>query len=186
MTIEENWERLLKYWDSRNIFNDFKCQGASAVEIERVKNYYKDIPESLLKSLAFCNNFKRALGVENDNWGELYDIDNMLEASELYPTFGENDAGWYSDVLGDIKIPDTAMPKEWIPIYDWNTDYVVAIDMLSENKGQIIMFGLEWSMIRLWANSYEEWFEMVVNEVLEYGELRPETLEDVITGRLHP
>jgi len=180
MDINHSWDKLIKYWKNQNILDNTKCQGANVTEIEKLKNYYKDVPESLLKSLALCNNLERVLGIKNENWGSLYSINYILETSENFSTFEQKSVGYYREVLGNINNPKTAMPKGWIPIYDWNSDYIVAIDMLSKNKGQVIVFCLEFGTVAKWTDSYEEWFELVVNEVLQYGELRVETIEKVL------
>lgn len=180
MDINDSWDKLIKYWKSQNVLSTVKCQGANITEIERVKNYYGDIPDSLLKSLAFCNNFERALGITSSNWGSLYNIDDMLETSKNFSTFKQENIGYYKEVLGNIKNPKMAMPKEWIPIYDWNSDYIVVVDMLSKNKGQVIVFCLEFGTVAKWTDSYEEWFALAVDEVLKYGELRVGTIESIL------
>jgi len=71
---------------------------------------------------------------------------------------------------------------KWIIIFDWNMDYLVALDLSDDpNKyGQVLCLCIEDGTIAKWTDSYDAWFEEAVNEVLQYGELRTETIEKVL------
>jgi len=186
--MKSNWEKLFTYWADKNakFWHDDKpviftknttCKGATIAELKEIENYYKVIPSKLIESLTICNESNRWFGF--NSWGLLYGTEEMLKVSRSFENSPINSNGSYDNIVGKIRNPDILMPKEWIPIYDWNTDYRVVIDMLSENKGQIIVVFLEDGTLAKWTDSYEEWFELAIDEVLKYGELRVETIEAV-------
>jgi cell wall assembly regulator SMI1 len=126
--------------------------------------------------------------IENHNfypwlggWNQLFsckDIINHELELQKYRWFCKN--GSFEYIFGDVENPKYSEPKEWIPICNWNGDYIIAIDMLSKNKGQIIVYSNEDSIVSKWTDSYEDWFKVVVDEVLKYGELRVETIEKIL------
>lgn len=193
-TLEEQsmklkWERLFAYWADRQVefwhdgkivkfTKDIKCEGADTFDLEKIINFYENIPESFLESLSLCNESNRWFGF--DSWGLLLGIEEIIEMSDSFKDSPSHINGSYQIVGEGITNPTMLLPKQWIPIYDWNGNYIVAIDMLSKNKGQIIVFCLEFSTVAKWTDSYEEWFELAVDEVLKYGELRVETIESVL------
>jgi cell wall assembly regulator SMI1 len=189
MSIQQNWDKLIKYWKNHHGIKyrkDFNCQGATEEEFKNLKNMYDVVPTDYLDSLKICatskdkeNNFYYF--IDSSGFGQLYGINDIIQKVSNYPKNTYiSDKGAYQFVSGNLKNPPMLLPKQWIPIFDWNGDYIVAIDMLSENKGQIIVFCMEDSTLAKWTDSYEEWFELVVNEVLQYGELRVETIEKVL------
>ncbi len=185
VTIEENWNRLLKYWRNKTDKKDLVCTGATDEQIESLKKLHDDIPESYIESLRICNSPRDKDGdfhswLDQSDWGILYDTKKLIEFTNIDRQHGfSHEDGMFEYIKGDVINPKFSSPKEWVLIYDWNTDYTVAIDMLSSNKGQIIVFCREDSSLAKWTDSYEEWFELAVDEVLKYGELRVETIEAV-------
>ena len=189
MSIKNSWERLLSYWKSdKNSTQkiEIECKGAIDIEINKLKELYDEIPDEYIKSLEICNpisdkNENYHSWVDSSGWGYLHDINRIISLTDNWKKhkfFSET--GVFDYVYGDVSNPKNSALEQWIPIYDWNTDYVVAIDMLSKNKGQVIVFCMEDGTLAKWTNSYEEWFELVVEEVLKYGELRVETIESVL------
>jgi hypothetical protein len=188
--MKKNWERLFAYWANNQIefwhngkiekfVADTKCVGANISEIDKIKHYYNiNIPNALLDSLLICNESNRWFGF--NGWGLLYGTKEMIDTSMSFENSPKNESGFYKFVGMGITNPATIFPKKWIPIFDWNGKYFVALDMLSSNKGQVIIISVEDSVVLKWANSYEEWFEMVVDEVVKYGELRLETMEKLL------
>jgi len=187
--MKQNWERLFKHWSNQKIdfWNNGKlekftdkttCRGATSKDIDKIKNYYSNIPDDLLESLTICNEGNRWFGF--NGWGLLYGTNEILETSISFEKSTKNSLGIYKVVEQGIVNPTTLFPKEWIPIFDWNGVYIIAIDMLSKNKGQIIIISIEDSTIRKWTNSYSEWFTLVVTEVLTNGELKTETIESIL------
>jgi len=190
--MKKNWEMLFEYWIDKQIefWNngkiekftvDTKCKGANNSDLDKIKKYYTNIPDELLESLTICNETNGWFGF--NGWGVLYGTNEMLDVSVSFENSPKNDLGSYKSVGSGVVNPTTLLPKEWIPIFDWNGNYIVAIDMLSNNKGQVIIFSLEDSAVHKWANSYEEWFELVVSEVLKDGELQPATIDNVLNKK---
>jgi len=185
MSIKNSWNKLTEYWLKNG--KTYACNGINESEIVIIKELYDDIPESYIKSLKICNPIKNENGeyfwIDSSGWGILFDAEELINRTKSFRRHEfsyKYEMGAYQHVYGDIKNPNTLVPKQWIPIYDWNGDYIVAIDMLSDNKGQIIVFCLEDSIVAKWTDSYEEWFELAVDEVLKYGELRVETIENIL------
>ena len=187
--MKQNWEKLFTHWASKQIefWNNGKlekfttettCKGVDSSELDSIKKYYTNIPNALLESLSICNESNRWLGF--NGWGLLYGTNEILETSKSFVKSPKSDLGSYKLVGEGITNPKTLFPKEWIPFFDWNGMYIVAIDMLSTNKGQVIIVSIENSMVYKWANSYEEWFELVVSEVLNDGELQSDTIEKLM------
>jgi hypothetical protein len=58
---------------------------------------------------------------------------------------------------------------------------VLNLDKESSNYGEVLCLCVEDGSISRWANSYEEWFELVVEETLTYGELRISTIESLLS-----
>ena len=186
ISMNKEWERLFQYWIAKKEkywHNDkkvqfttkTKCKGATELELNELKTYFLEIPTSLLESLSVCNESNRWFGF--NGWGLLYGSQEIIKTSKSFNNSPMKQGGAYKIVEPGITNPISLLPKEWIPIFDWNGHYIVAIDMLSKHKGQIILISIEDSKVVKWANSYEEWFKMAVDEVLKYGELRLETIE---------
>lgn len=189
MSIQENWDKLLNYWKEHNGTkwgNDFQCQGATKEQLQALKNLFEEIPEEYLASLKTCAVSRDDKGefyyfIDASGWGQLYGLEDIIKGILDYPKNTYiSEKGAYEYVYGNVENPTMLLPKQWIPIFDWNADYTVAIDMLSKNKGQVIVFCLEDSTVAKWTDSYEEWFALAVDEVLKYGELRVETIESVL------
>ena len=187
------WEKLFQYWIAQKVeywHHDkkiqftakTKCKGATKLEIKDLERHFSDIPASLLESLSTCNESNRWFGF--NGWGLLYGSHEIIETSKSLDGSCTKQKGIYKIVDHRITNPSCLFPKEWIPIFDWNGDYFVVIDMLSKPQGQIILISFEESKIVKWADSYEEWFEMAVDEVIKYGELRVETIEEVLAKAL--
>lgn len=72
---------------------------------------------------------------------------------------------------------------KWVVVFDWNGDYFVALDLREDEEfyGNVLCFCIEDGSIAKWADSYEEWFELVVDEVLQYGQLRISTIENLLS-----
>lgn len=74
--------------------------------------------------------------------------------------------------------------EKWVIVFNWNMDYLVVLDLREDEKfyGQVLCLCIEDGTIAKWADSFEIWFELAVNEVLEYGELRIVTIENLLGG----
>jgi len=190
MSVENSWKKLFSYWEKdKNSMQkiDLKCSGATDIEIDRLKELYDNIPNKYIDSLKICNptrdeNHNYHSWIDKSGWGYLYDINKIISTADTWKEveWFSKTGIYYDYVFGNVKNPKSSAKKQWIPIYDWNGDYTVAIDMFSKNKGQIIVFCTEDGTLAKWTDSYEEWFELAIDEVLKYGELRVETIEAVL------
>lgn len=83
-----------------------------------------------------------------------------------------------------LNLPEDSLQwnEKWVIFFDWNMDYFGVLDLREglDSYGQVLLVCNEDGVIAKWANSYEEWFQMAVEEVLEFGELRLETIESVM------
>ena len=72
---------------------------------------------------------------------------------------------------------------KWIVIFDWNGNYCAVLDLREDEEfyGNVLCMCIEDGTIAKWADSYEEWFELVVDEVLRYGQLRLSTIENLLS-----
>lgn len=155
--IHTLWNKLFEHQRKRGF--DVSCSGATSEQLDSLINSVKcEIPKSLIESLTICSD-EKAEG--SYGWIDIYNADLINEfytRKHLYPEWNVN----------------------WIQIYDYDSDYVVYIDMTegSSKKGQV--FCLEaFSELpaKMWVNSYEEWLEIMVNEIIEHDQIRYELFE---------
>jgi hypothetical protein len=162
--VKKQWERLFKYYESSLTK---KCQGTTEDEIVKVeKEFNVTLPKEFSDSFRVCN--------------ERY----VLNTSEKKGWFGEHDHyslsktyyGYYEliEINRDMRMYDEKWKDEWIAFYDYETWFYAILD--TKTKQVYIKSATENEYI-IWANSYEEWLKMAVDEVLEHGEIRLELIQ---------
>jgi len=218
MSIEENWQRLYKFW------KELSFERAKEFDIIRSNSIgdsllYTDEDDEGLRNWALFDRVYRAASVD-----EISTIENSLnvtlpksfkkrllinayepyDKAFIYPWLGEwNMMNEPVDIIEqsldsrklDYEVFDNPknLPQEeyemwsdkWIVIFDWNGDYLVTMDLREEPEfyGKVLCMCIEDGTIAKWADSYEEWFSLVVDEVLEYGILRISTIEKILSNR---
>jgi len=146
------------------------------------------LPESFKKSLKISNG-EIEVDTEDQNmstwfgdWNKLLNCDEIFKLSkDYYAHFSkEEDIFPWNEIYGIKNIPQKWSEK-FIVFLDNNCEIYVLLDMREgEREGQVLIVDIEAGILAFWASSYEEWFEMVVDEVLQYGELRVETMEKLL------
>ena len=160
------WERLFKYYE--NIISK-KCKGASEEKILEVeKEFGVKLPKAFADSFRICDERyifntpgKRGWLGESDLYSleTCYDWNNLIDINKLYRTLHVD---W---------------KDEWIAFYDYGTWFIAVLDTVT---GKVYCFDNETGERIIWKNSYEEWLEMAVDEVLKYGKLRLEPIEELM------
>lgn len=168
MTIEENWERLYDYWSKKYPkLSKNKCIGASENELKQAeKELGVNFPKAFSDSFKICD--ERYLFGQNGEIGWFGQDDHFSIKHTYFDYFN------IVQVNKEMRKYDTYWKKEEIAFYTYETWYYFAIDV---NTGKIYAYKAEEVEGKLFANSYEEWFEIAVDEVLEYGELKLESIE---------
>lgn len=182
MSIINSWNTLKEHW-SNKFGKEIQYTPASEIDIKRLQEYYGSVPKDYMDSLSICNPVDQ-FWLDELGWSRLLNIEESIKINKDFNANELNDPFGYTYIYGEIINPKKIIPKEWILIFEWNMDYFVAIDMLSDDKGQIIVFCIEDATLAKWENSYEEWFAMAVDEVIKHGELRVETIEEVLAKAL--
>jgi len=167
--VNTQWERLFKYYK-----NDItkECKGASEEKIAEFEKEFKvTLPKAFADSLRICDeryifntSEKKGWFGENDIYSlnnTKYDWYNLFQVNKQIATYA-TDIGWN---------------KDWIEFYDYGTWFSAVLDTVT---GKIYCYEIETGEHVIWANSYEEWLKMAVDEVLEHGEIRLEVLEKLL------
>ena len=186
MTIEENWNRLKLFWDTITFEEFKKLDEEERIGCEETLEYtQKDILELHNKVST-----KRAFSPASDE--EINRIEKELDVvlpdsfkqslkinakDPIYPFLG----GWNSVLKINFMI-DFSLSfktysisnKKWVVFFEWNMDYFAVLNLDTENLnyGEVLCVCPENVNIEKWADSYEEWFNMAVEETITYGELQ--------------
>jgi len=179
--IDEDNERL-KNW----VLFDREFQPAQTEEIVAIENSLNvTLPQSYKESL-LINAYE-----PHDNafvypwlgeWNMMNEPEDIIEQSMSNK---ELDYELFADTKNLVKEDYKMWSDKWIVIFDWNYDYLVTMDLREEPQfyGKVLCMSLKDGTLAKWADSYEEWFSLVVDEVLEYGILRISTIEKILSNR---
>lgn len=168
--VQTAWDRLIKHHKSSGM--EICCfKGATPEEIEALQTESRlNIPVSLIESLKICNC--------NSVIGGLYNIRDILE--EIH---------WWKDNVANFY-------KNMVPIYDWNVvakiespddlndvPYLALIQMDKNSAffGKVIYSGYPGP--RVWADSYEEWLEQIVDETISKGKVTFEYFDTTVRAK---
>ncbi len=165
-TIKELWEKLFQYYNKKLIK---KCQGATEEKISEVETTFNiKLPKEFADSFRICDERYILDGSKKIGWlGEddlyslsntKYDWYNLLEINKQIRSYAQ-DIGW---------------SRKWIQFYDYGTWFAAVLDT---GTGKVYCYNIETGEYALWKNSYKEWFEMAVNEVINHGEIKLEAIE---------
>ena len=190
MKIKNLWKKLINY----RILEDKRFQkyydfGASDEEIKKLEgNLSTDLPESFKKSLKISNG-EIPVDTEDEDlstwfggWNKLLNCDEIFKISQdYYNHFNkEEDILPWNEIYRIKNIPQKWSEK-FIIFFDNNCEIYGLLDMRENNgKGQVFIADIEAGILAFWANSYEEWLEMAIDEVVQYGELRLEIMEKLL------
>jgi len=184
-TVDEVWNDLIEYWQKNEPSFD-GCIGTNDEEIEEVeKTINMKLPIDLKKSLKYCNIYptdyekvQKSSACFLGEFGTLYNTDEIIKfiSIELYK-YVEHP---YKNVYGDIKSPQDGWQKEWIPIYSYNGDIELVIDVRDDDFQPILYVDNEFDILALVANSYQEFLNMVLDSILKTGLYASEELENIM------
>lgn len=155
-------------------------------EVEKKLNV--KLPIDFKESLQI-NNHETAVDIYLYSW--LGGGNHMLECKDMV-TFSLDNREMFSldnreldfevfDQRINLTEEYTYWNDKWVIIFDWNMDYLAVLDLREDPKyyGKVLCTDIEFGKIAKWADSYADWFEIVTNEVLEYGELRLDTISSL-------
>ena len=170
-TISIQWERLYKYYQQKDLLNKV-CQSTIKEKIAEFESSFEiNFPQDFRESFLICD--ERYILKTNEKKG-------WLGENELY-SFSSNKYDWYNIFEVNKQIfsfaNDIGWNKKWIQFYDYETWYSAVLDT---ETGKVYCYENETGINVLWANSFTEWFKMAVDEVIQYGELRIETMENLL------
>lgn len=169
-----------------------KCQGASQQELDFLqKQIDVNLDKALLGSLSICAHPDT---LDGDRYEWLGDINRLLTINEIVEEYNmfrkfdlqsPDDASrhQYFQIFDGVVAPASMWPKEWIPIFDWDTSYKGVLDMredIGDQKGQILLIAVEGGIIARWADSYEGFLSMAADSVEKYGEMRIQDIEQTL------
>jgi len=178
-TLEFSQEDIERLQKSVSVYREFKP--ASDQEIQEVESKLDvNLPEDFKESLQI-NNHETAVDIFLYSW--LGGGNHMLECKDMI-TFSLDNRELDFEVFDQhINLTEeyTYWNEKWVIIFDWNMDYLAVLDLREDPKyyGKVLCTDIEFGKIAKWADSYVEWFEIVTNEVLEYGELRLDTISSL-------
>lgn len=170
VTVEESLNILKNYWEKQNRGLAARCQGATDEEIETLKTLSDfELPTSFIDVYKLCN--------EDDS--------DIKTAEESFMWFGIASVQFsiqrVKEMNQDMSDVDDFY-KDQLFFYDWDGTYYAAlnIDKNSKSFGKVVCIYLETGFSVPWADSYEEWLEQMVNEVLKSGEVDSGFIEEVL------
>ena len=175
MAVKASIQKLKTYWQEHGNGNSGICNGATDEEINSLKSTYAvKLPEPFIEAFKLCNEDFPSVGYKKEPFmwfgvaNTHYSVKTLLEANKDMQEWGE----WDKDIIF---------------FYTFDGAFYAALDMRknSQTEGKVLCVELEAGEFKVWANSYEEWLEMTVNEVLQHGELRVETIEEVLNNNNH-
>ena len=167
--IKKQWERLFKYY-AGNLSK--KCEGATEEKIAEVeKEFGVQLPKAFADSFRICDERYIFNTSEKKGWLGEHDIYSL----------NDRKYNWYNLFQVNRQIStyakDIGWNKNWIQFYDYETWFSAVLDTVT---GKIYCYENETGEYIIWANSYEEWLEMAVDEVLKHGEIRLELIEKLM------
>jgi hypothetical protein len=162
--VKEQWERLFKHYEN-NMTK--KCEGATEEKIREVEETFSlKLPKAFADSFRICDD--RYI-LKDTNLGFFGDW-------ELYSITHEYH-GYHNLITLNKDMREYGGKDEWIVFYDYETWFHVILDT---KTGQIYLKAVEDLEYIIWANSYEEWLKIAVDEVIEHGEIRLELIEGLL------
>jgi len=169
--IKKQWERLFEYYKSKGLLKR-ECKGVSEEKVKEFEEHFNvSLPKDFIDSHRICDEIYIFDTSEKIGW---------LGEEDIY-SFEDIKYKWYNLFLVNDQISEYAQDigwnKNWIVFYDYGTWFSAVLDTTT---GKVYCYENETSEYTLWANSYEEWLEMAVDEVLKYGELRLEVMEKLL------
>jgi len=179
MDVKQTWEKIFLYW--KTIESKPYCQGATTDDIKLLQEKLQlKLPDEFIKSLMICNDEKLdreyekkfRMEIEKNPYKKiLLGKIGLLEIKEIIESYAIR-------LYTYCEYSNT--PKEWIPLTThWYGTYESILDTREGTFGQVLFSVGEEDMYKVWANSYEEWLELIANEVTVHGEVREEMLEHV-------
>ena len=145
-----------------------------------------ELPNTLKISLQVCNSspsiIEKSCCLHTGGGGKLFDtneIDELYKEMNLY-NYYDGEAMSYSKVDCSLE-SNITWSKYFIPIYSWNCNEYALIDLRPEsnNRGQILYVDPEFSVLGIWAKSYEEFLESIANAILDHGEFNQNDMKQI-------
>jgi hypothetical protein len=165
--VKKQWERLFRYYEG-NLTK--KCEGATEEKIIEVeKEFGVTLPKAFADSFRVCDERYIFNTYEKKGWfGEHdhYSLSGMFYGS--YNLLVTNK---------EMRIYDDHWKDEWIVFYDYETWFYAILDT---KTGQVYLKSATENEYIIWADTYEKWLEMAVDEVLKHSEIRLELIEKLM------
>jgi cell wall assembly regulator SMI1 len=176
-SVVDSWNKIQRYWKEKHPdLMETPCKKASKDELDELQKILQvNLPKAFLDNFAICNEGVRHK--DDSNWFGWFGPESRYIVNKEDRSYG--DIIYIYKTMNDLYQDE--WNKKWIPFYDWNTNYNLVLDM--SKNGRVFVFDPEMAEPidkYIWTNSYEEWLEIVANEVEQYGELRCETIESVL------
>jgi len=159
--IQKEWNKLFKKYENSLVK---ECKGTDKRKILEVEETFG---VSFIDSFYICD--ERYIFDSYKGWLGEFDLYSLTNGHDNYFNLIERNK--------ELREYDSHWKEEWIAFYDYETWFYAILD--TKTKQVYLQSSTDIEYI-VWANSYEEWFEMVVDEVIEYGELRLETIENLL------
>lgn len=186
--IEIIWNKLFEYWKTFEP-NFSRCNIATEKEILNFEAYLQvKLPDDFKKSLEICNAYpsERKYVIKSSclitgGAGTLYTINDMQIAHEDFKGY-MFDGYAYKHIDSKIFPKDIVWSNDWIPIYSWNCDELVLLDLrenIGEQYGQILYLDQEYDILGIWATSYEEFLKSIANAILDHGEFNHDDMQNI-------
>ncbi len=177
-SIDSIWDDLFAYWkENEPAFT--QCDSATDQEIIELEKYLQpQLPNEFKQSLGRCNNYpKDPTDIQKSSCnftgggGILFDINTIYELHNEYKEY-MYDGGAYGKIDPRLDPKDIVWSHYWIPIYSWNCDEMILLDLREDIKdqyGQILYLDQEYDTLGICTNSYQEFLELISNAILDHG-----------------
>jgi len=186
--INQIWNDLFKYWKKHEP-NFTGCKQATDDEIEVLeKEINIPLSNALKQSLKKCNsdhqNFqeiKKSSCLFTGGAGLLHDV---LTIKELYFDMQTYmyDSDYPFEYIDQQIVPQNIIWSEkWIPIFNWEGNEWAILDLRPDidRYGQILYNDPESSILGIWADSYEDFLQNIMNAILDHGSFNNNDIESL-------
>lgn len=171
MTVKQSIDRLKDYAKQQGKDPEVVCQGASDEEIETLKTSFEvGPPESFIDVFKYCSKDDPKYADVRENCSIIFGTSSCQHSISLMKQINK-----------DMSEIDDSF-KDQIIFYDWDATYYAVLNMRQDDKsyGKVLCVHLESGIFDVWADSYEEWLELMVNEVVRSGDVDSKFIEKVL------
>lgn len=162
MIIGELWNRLKDYRNTNTI--DVICYKGRDEDIDALcEEIDADYPMTFIESLKICN------GERVKDCDQSKGIVGVLQVSQILEIY-------------DIFMMNDDWNEWWIPFWSGYECYAILdLDEVSDAFGNVFCVQMHHLKQQYhWADSFEDWLEQSIHEVIANGTLQPETINKLI------